>query len=212
MTNTEIGFGVVAALATCVAGVALSKVNRLCRRLNASLDDIENKTTFEISDDLVDEVVTDMAKRKLERVIPAKVQETVDSIKEDAIETIRKELKWEVDKLKPELGAKLTKMVEDVRIDKIKAEVIEKAAANAQKEVINDIRAEKDQMIDRIKNYEKEMESEIEDHVEDVMDNLEDEAKDKFNEEIDNLTTRYKSRLDDVSSIYSSLASKITRG
>lgn len=212
MTNTEMAFGAVAALAGGIAILALSKVSKLCKRLNASLDDIERKTTFEISDELVDEVVTDMAKRKLDRVIPAKIQEAVDDIKKEEIKLIEGEIRAKVDEKKPEIMERLGKMVEDVRIDKIKAEVVEKAAKKAQEEVIEEIKMEKDSMVNLIRNYEKQMESDIEDRVEDVMDELEDDAKDKFNEELDNLTTRYKSRLDDVSNIYSSLANKITRG
>jgi hypothetical protein len=211
MTNKEMLLAVSTVASVLVAGIAFTKVSRLCRRLNTSLDDIERKTTFEISDELVDEVVSDMAKRKLDRIIPAKVQETVDDIKKDAIKTIESEIKTKVTEIKPEIAGQLNKMVDDVRIDKIKAEVIENAAEKAKKEVINDIRNEKDSMINLIRNYEKQMEGEIEDHVEDVMDDLESDAKDKFEEELDNLTTRYKSRLDDVSSIYSSLANKMTR-
>ena len=211
MTNKDIIFGTGIASSTVLGFVALLKVSKLCKRLGGSLDDIESRTTFEISDKLIDSVVSDMAERKLDRVIPGKVQETVDGIKAEAILKIRKEVTDKVEALKPEIEEKLRGQVEGVTIDSAHREVIEKAAKNAKEEYLGDIRREKEALIKDLNSYQSDMKDDIQDRVDDVLDELEEKAKDKFETELETLTTRYKSRLDDVSDIYASLASKIVK-
>lgn len=211
MTNKDIIFGSSIASTAVLGVISLLKVSKLCKRLGASLDVIESKTTFEISDKLIDSVVSDMAERKLDRVIPGKVQETVDGIKAEAILKIRKEVTDKVEALKPEIEAKLRGQVDGVSIDSAQKAVIEKAAKSAKEEYLNDIRREKEALIGDLNSYQRDMKGEIEDRVDDIVDDLEDKAKDKFDTELETLTTRYKSRLDDVSDIYASLANKIVK-
>ena len=210
MTNKEMlmGGGVITSM--ILGGVSLLKVSKLCKRLGATFDDIESRTTFEISDKLIDEVVSAMAERKLDRVIPTKVQETVDGIKAEAILKIKNDISAKVKALEPEIEQKLTEQVAGVSIDEAHKTVIEKAAKDAKTEYLNDIRREKDSLIGDLSDYQKEMKDKIEDAADDLIDKLENDGEERFNAELDNLTTRYKSRLDDVSNIYASLANKIT--
>ena len=210
MTNKEMlmGGGVITSM--ILGGVSLLKVSKLCKRLGATFDDIESRATFEISDKLIDEVVSAMAERKLDRVIPTKVQETVDGIKAEAILKIKNDISTKVKALEPEIEQKLTEQVAGVSIDEAHKTVIEKAAKDAKTEYLNDIRREKDSLIGDLSDYQKEMKDKIEDAADDLIDKLENDGEERFNSELDNLTTRYKSRLDDVSNIYASLANKIT--
>lgn len=210
MTNKEMFMGGGVITSMVLGGVSLFKVSKLCKRLGATFDDIESRTTFEISDKLIDEVVSAMAERKLDRVIPTKVQETVDGIKAEAILKIKNDISAKVKALEPEIEKKLTEQVAGVSIDEAHKTVIEKAAKDAKTEYLNDIRREKDSLIGDLSDYQKEMKDKIEDAADDLIDKLENDGEERFNSELDNLTTRYKSRLDDVSNIYASLANKIT--
>lgn len=210
MTNKDMlmGGGIITSIV--LGATSLMKVTKLCKRLGASLDDIESRTSFEISDKLIDEVVSAMAERKLDRVIPSKVQETVDSIKADAILKIKNDISAKVKALEPEIEKKLKDQVDGVSIDDAHSAVIERAAKDAKNEYLNDIRREKDALIGDLRDYQKDMKDEINDKVEEIVTKLEDDGETRFEEELDDLTTRYKSRLDDVSNIYASLANKIT--
>lgn len=185
------------------------KLDRLYEKLNMSLNDIEKRSTIEISDSLIDSVVASMAERKLDRVVPGKVQAAVDGIHAESVMKIRNDIEKKVTEMTPEIESKLRTQLGAVSIDPIKTEIVEKAISSAKREVLDDVQRTKDHAIREIEEYEKKMEDEIEDKVEDIIDDLEDKAEDRFDEELDTLTTRYKSRLDDVSSIYASLANKI---
>lgn len=185
------------------------KFDRFYEKLNMSLTDIEKRSTIEISDSLIDSVVASMAERKLDRVIPGKVQEAVENIKAQSVMKIRTDIEKKVTEMKPEIESKLRTQLGAVSIDDTKTEIVERAISSAKRDVLDDVQRTKDHAIREIEDYEKKMEDEIEDKVEDIIDDLEDKAEDRFDEELDTLTTRYKSRLDDVSSIYASLANKI---
>ena len=223
MLNKEllfaIGGGIVSAIglvalktamkACDTANVSSDEINRLYEKLNMTLSDIEKRSTIEISDSLIDSVVASMAERKLDRVIPGKVQEAVENIKAQSVMKIRTDIEKKVTEMKPEIESKLRTQLGAVSIDDTKTEIVERAISSAKRDVLDSIQRTKDHAIREIEDYEKKMEDEIEDKVEDIIDDLEDKAEDRFDEELDTLTTRYKSRLDDVSSIYASLANKI---
>ena len=213
MTNKDILFigTIIAGTATVALGIAvtaINKVNRLCNRLNASLDEIESKTTIAVSDQLIDDVVTSMAERSLNKTVPTAVNKAVDSIKASTIERIESDIALEAVKYSPEIKEKLYKQVQDVKIDNMQKEVVQLAANKAKKDIIDRLENEKNDAIREIRRKCEEMCDDLSDAADELKDKLEDEAKDKFDEKVDDITSRYKGRLDDISTIYSSLANK----
>lgn len=198
----------VATIAVAMATAALSKVNRLCNRLNASLDEIEAKTTISVSDQLIDEVVTSMAERSLNKTVPTAVNKAVDNIKQETITRIKNDIDAEVVKYAPEIKTKLYDQVKDVKIDNMQKEVVQLAAIRAKKGILDSLENEKNDAIRDIRRKCDEKCTDLIDAADELKDKLEDEAKDKFDEKVDDITSRYKGRLDDISTIYSSLANK----
>jgi hypothetical protein len=214
MTNKDMLFigTIIAATATVAMGIAvaaINKVNRLCNRLNTSLDEIESKTTIAVSDQLIDDVVTSMAERSLNKTVPTAVNKAVDSIKASTIERIESDIVLEVDKYSPEIKEKLYKQIQDVKIDNMQQEVVQLAARRAKKDIIDRLESEKNEAIREIRRKSEEMCDDLSDAADELKDKLEDEAKDKFDEKVDDITSRYKGRLDDISTIYSSFANKL---
>ena len=226
MTTKEMIFAGIGTAAVGIACVAISKVNRLCKRLNASLDDIESRTTISVSDQIIDDVVAGLVKRKTEQTVTTKVNNAVEKLYEqteydikmylvNANETARRKIDAAVTKAEPDIKAKLEREIKDVSIDRAKREVIEEAIDRAKRDLLRDLDDAKD---DAIKDIERkcddikdELEKSIDENIDDVVEDLKAEAEDKFEEELDNLTSRYKNRLDDVSDIYASFASKIAK-
>ena len=218
MTNKDLLFGgivsVVSAIAICALKAAREssrKVDRICNRLDASFEEIQARTVIDISDDLIDSVVSDMAKRKVDRVIPKSVDDAVAKIKDETISIMRNDVLNKVNCLAPVIEKDLQEQLGRVSIDDMKKAVIDKAVEDAKREYLADIRSAKDDQIEELKMYYKVMKDEIDDKVDDIVEDLQDMAEDKFKEELDDLTTRYKSRLDDVSNIYASFANKVTK-
>lgn len=199
----------VATIAVAMATAALSKVNRLCNRLNASLDEIEAKTTISVSDQLIDEVVTSMAERSLNKTVPTAVNKAVDNIKQETITRIKNDIDAEVVKYAPEIKTKLYDQVKDVKIDNMQKEVVQLAAIRAKKGILDSLVAEQDDAIREIRRKRDDLKDELQDAADDIKRNLEDEAKDKFDEKVEDITSRYKGRLDDISTIYNSFATKL---
>ena len=199
----------VATIAVAMATAALSKVNRLCNRLNASLDEIEAKTTISVSDQLIDEVVTSMAERSLNKTVPTAVNKAVDNIKQETITRIKNDIDAEVVKYAPEIKTKLYDQVKDVKIDNMQKEVVQLAAIRAKKGILDSLVAEQDDAIREIRRKRDDLKDELQDAADDMKRELEDEAKDKFDEKVEDITSRYKGRLDDISTIYSSFANKL---
>jgi glutamate-1-semialdehyde aminotransferase len=202
-------FAGVATIAVAMATAALSKVNRLCNRLNASLDEIEAKTTISVSDQLIDEVVTSMAERSLNKTVPTAVNKAVDNIKQETITRIKNDIDAEVAKHAPEIKTKLYDQVKDVNIDKFDKEVVQLAAIRAKREILDSLDTEKNDAIHEIRRKADDLKDELQDAADDMKRELEDEAKDKFDEKVEDITSRYKGRLDDISTIYSSFANKL---
>lgn len=229
-----------AAEAKAKAARTVEDVNTLCKRLDTTFDDIASRTTIEISDELIDSVVSKMAERKVDRVIPGKVNTAVKVIENDITARLRADIDKKVDAVAPEIEEKLRNELEGLSIDDIRKKVIADATTSAKEEALREIEREKNSAIsdmaskvrelDRAKDsaiselnnqkrnlindlekIETNLEDELEDKAADLADELKDAAEEKFEEELDNLTTRYKSRLDDVSNIYASLANKITK-
>lgn len=199
----------VATIAVAMATAALSKVNRLCNRLNASLDEIEAKTTISVSDQLIDEVVTSMAERSLNKTVPTAVNKAVDNIKQETITRIKNDIDAEVVKYAPEIKTKLYDQVKDVKIDNMQKEVVQLAAIRAKREILDNLDTEKNDAIHEIRRKADDLKDELQDAADDIKRELEDEAKDKFDEKVEDITSRYKGRLDDISTIYSSFANKL---
>lgn len=199
----------VATIAAAMATAALSKVNRLCNRLNASLDEIEAKTTISVSDQLIDEVVTSMAERSLNKTVPTAVNKAVDNIKQETITRIKNDIDAEVVKYAPEIKTKLYDQVKDVKIDNMQKEVVQLAAIRAKKGILDSLDTEKNDAIHEIRRKADDLKGELQDAADDMRRELEDEAKDKFDEKVEDITSRYKGRLDDISTIYSSFANKL---
>ena len=199
----------VATIAVAMATAALSKVNRLCNRLNASLDEIEAKTTISVSDQLIDEVVTSMAERSLNKTVPTAVNKAVDNIKQETITRIKNDIDAEVVKYAPEIKTKLYDQVKDVKIDNMQKEVVQLASIRAKREILDSLDTEKNDAIHEIRRKADDLKDELQDAADDMKRELEDEAKDKFDEKVDDITSRYKGRLDDISTIYSSFANKL---
>lgn len=198
-----------ATIAVAMATAALSKVNRLCNRLNASLDEIEAKTTISVSDQLIDEVVTSMAERSLNKTVPTAVNKAVDNIKQETITRIKNDIDAEVVKYAPEIKTKLYDQVKDVKIDNMQKEVVQLAAIRAKREILDSLDTEKNDAIHEIRRKADDLKDELQDAADDMKRELEDEAKDKFDEKVEDITSRYKGRLDDISTIYSSFANKL---
>lgn len=218
MTNKEFGFGAIAVGAVTIAAFAINKarkaskkVDDICNRLEMCFDDIQNRSSIEISDGLIDSVVRNAAERQLDRVIPGEVKKAVDSVRDDAWKNVRTDISRKVDALAPSIESKLDSEMGRVSIDEMRKAVVEKAAEKATKECIEDIRQVKATQISEIKEYAKNKKNDIDEAVDDIIEDLQDKADDRFDEELDDLTTKYKSRLDDVSNIYSSLANKIMK-
>lgn len=213
MTNKDLIYGGIGAAAVVIASIALSKVSRLCKRLNSSLDEIEARTTISVSDDIVDGIVERVAERTFNKVIPAKVEKTVEAVKKDACQAIENDIHEKVHAASPEIEATLKKRLGEVNIDKTKEKVILEAVASATRRAQYDISSEADDAIrqihDKRDELKSDMENEIKDSVRDLKRELEDDIKDRFEEELDNLTAKYKGRLDDMSTIYSSIANKM---
>lgn len=213
MTNKDLIYGGIGAAAVVIASIALSKVSRLCKRLNSSLDEIEARTTISVSDDIVDGIVERVAERTFNKVIPAKVEKTVEAVKKDACQAIENDIHEKVKAASPEIEATLKKRLGEVNIDKAKEKVILEAVASATKRAQHDISSEVYEAISQIHEKRDElksdMEDEIKDSVRDLKRELEDDIKERFEEELDNLTAKYKGRLDDMSTIYSSIANKM---
>lgn len=199
----------VATIAVAMATAALSKVNRLCNRLNASLDEIEAKTTISVSDQLIDEVVTSMAERSLNKTVPTAVNKAVDNIKQETITRIKNDIDAEVVKYAPEIKTKLYDQVKDVKIDSMQKEVVQLASIRAKREILDNLDTEKNDAIHEIRRKADDLKDELQDAANDMKRELEDEAKDKFDEKVEDITSRYKGRLDDISTIYSSFANKL---
>ena len=191
-----------------LAATALARVNRLCKRLNMSLDDIEKRTTISVSDELIDTVVSDMAKRSLDRTIPLAVGKAVDSSVLSAEVNIHKQIKEKVDEARPGIMSKLNQQLDDVNINEMKQKAIEEAVERAKREAMQKV---SDEIRSAASDAKKRMQREIESEVKDCVSDLRQEADSKFDAELDGLTTRYKSRLDDISDIYASLANKVTK-
>ena len=147
-------------------------IGKLSEKLNMSLMDIEKRTTIDISDSLIDDVVATMAERKLDRVIPGKVQDAVDSIKAEAIKKIKTDISEAVAKSEPEIKNTLEGQVRNVSIDDMKRAVIDKAAKEAKDESLHQIRRETDHQLEEIQNYARHMRDEIDDKIDDVLDDL----------------------------------------
>lgn len=199
----------VATIAVAMATAALSKVNRLCNRLNASLDEIEAKTTISVSDQLIDEVVTSMAERSLNKTVPTAVNKAVDNIKQETITRIKNDIDAEVVKYAPDIKTKLYDQVKDVKIDNMQKEVVQLASIRAKREILDNLDTEKNDAIHEIRRKADDLKDELQDAADDMKRELEDEAKDKFDEKVEDITSRYKGRLDDISTIYSSFANKL---
>ena len=199
----------VATIAVAMATAALSKVNRLCNRLNASLDEIEAKTTISVSDQLIDEVVTSMAERSLNKTVPTAVNKAVDNIKQETITRIKNDIDAEVVKYAPEIKMKLYDQVKDVKIDNMQKEVVQLASIRAKREILDSLDTEKNDAIHEIRRKADDLKDELQDAADDMKCELEDEAMDKFDEKVEDITSRYKGRLDDISTIYSSFANKL---
>ena len=199
----------VATIAVAMATAALSKVNRLCNRLNASLDEIEAKTTISVSDQLIDEVVTSMAERSLNKTVPTAVNKAVDNIKQETITRIKNDIDAEVVRYAPEIKTKLYDQVKDVKIDNMRKEVVQLASIRAKREILDNLDTEKNDAIHEIRRKADDLKDELQDAADDIKRELEDEAKDKFDEKVEDITSRYKGRLDDISTIYSSFANKL---
>ena len=198
-----------ATIAVAMATAALSKVNRLCNRLNASLDEIEAKTTISVSDQLIDEVVTSMAERSLNKTVPTAVNKAVDNIKQETITRIKNDIDAEVVKYAPEIKMKLYDQVKDVKIDNMQKEVVQLASIRAKREILDSLDTEKNDAIHEIRRKADDLKDELQDAADDMKCELEDEAMDKFDEKVEDITSRYKGRLDDISTIYSSFANKL---
>jgi hypothetical protein len=214
MTNKDMLFigTIIARTATVALGIAvtaINKVNRLCNRLNASLDEIESKTTIAVSDQLIDDVVTSMAERSLNKTVPTAVNKAVDNIKQESITRIKNGIDAEVVKYAPEIKTKLYDQVKDVKIDNMQKEVVQLAAIKVKKGILDSLVTEQDDAIREIRRKRDDLKDELQDAVDDMKRELEDEAKDKFDEKVEDITSRYKGRLDDISTIYSSFANKL---
>lgn len=202
-------------------------VQMLCGRLDMTFEDVQRRTSIDISDALVNQVVADMTKRQVELIVPYKVEKATKEIKDDYTSEIKEEISKKVKDLSPDIRKKLEDGVAGVNINDLRETVVLKAAEEAKEECIGQIERETDRLIDDLKREKdrcqdklgdvsdelnkakREALRKIEDKVDDIIDELEDKADEKFDEELDELTTRYKARLDDVSDIYASLANKI---
>ena len=226
MTNRELGFIAIGTVAVGIAVAAYSKISQLCRRLNTSLDDIESRTTISVSEQIIDTVVADVAKRKVEQTVTTKVNKAVEDLKASTDRRIQLEmnaayasaktkLEKVVEKEEPSIRSRLETDLRNVSIDKVKKEVIEEAVGRAKVEALRDLRSTLTSAIseleDKADDLKDEMEEHIKEEVDDIIDDLKDDCEDRFKNELDNLTSRYKNRLDDVSDIYASFANKIAK-
>lgn len=226
MTNRELGFIAIGTVAVGIAVAAFTRVSKLCKRLNTSLDDIESRTTISVSEQIIDTVVADVAKRKVEQTVTTKVNKAVEDLKASTDRRIQLEmnaayasaktkLEKVVEKEEPSIRSRLETDLRNVSIDKVKKEVIEEAVRQAKADALRDLRNTLSDAISELKDktddLKDEMEEHIKDEVDDIIDDLKDDCEDRFKDELDNLTARYKNRLDDVSDIYASFANKIAK-
>ena len=214
---------------------AMTDVNRLCKRLNASLDDLDSRTTISVSDEIINNVVEEKAQRTFDKVIPPMVDKEVTKIKNETMDLISESIKTKVDEYGPTIRDNLKKQVGEVSIEKEKARVLRTAVDEAKMSLLKDLKKEKDEAIDAIYSERRtsvdeisdkcdelktELENKVKDKVDDLIDGMEDmvekkeeeldkKADEKFNDLLDSASSSYKNRMYDMDTIYSAFAGKM---
>lgn len=213
MTNREMIFGGAAVVAVGFAVAAFSKITRLCNKLNKSMDDIESRTSINVADEIVDDVVERVTERYFNKVVPAKVDSTLNEIKKETVKHISDELHDKVDEYGPEVEANLQKQVGQVSIEKFQEKVVETSIEKATKQIIQDLQNVKAEAIRNIKKEEdrliRDMKDDVSSDVRDMKSGLKEHSEKAYKDATDDMVLRMKDQMGNIGTVWAALSSKM---
>jgi len=167
--NTNEKILVYAALIAGVVGTGYGvysghKADKIARKLDRTLEDLNERTDIQIKQDIVDKAVEEAAKKQASIQVVAATTKCVNEVSADISKQVKAAVADEYMSIKDNVRVEIDKKVQNISVDGIRQEVIDTAAAKAAQ---------------------------------------------KFDADLENVLRNYNNQLDQVTRIYSSVASKL---
>ncbi len=173
------GIGAIALTALIHGLVKGGKIDKVCSKLNTTMDGLADGVKPEIEESIVAQAIERAAEREAKKQVTYFGKAAISKVEADMNEQIRKT----VDSCYQD--------TEKAVQDKLNAEVDRVGNAG--------IRELKRQAIDDAKDK-------ISDMIEDAMEDILEAGKERFNDELDDILRSYKDKLDDTGKIYEAFA------